>query len=270
MEEEREIIFAADVSTQCIGICILLNDGSQYGKIIELTHINPKASKKKVKGIEELFLKKRCFEEFIQKFKDFGITKAVIEEPLLSSNNQNTVATLLRFNGMISESIYNTFGVVPLYISSYDARKYSFPELTSIRKFSKNGTPYENAKILSSIRKNNLVLFGSYPWTIDKKTILQEKVANIFPQIEWVYDKKGNLKKENFDATDSYVACLGQINKERYGEFKPTISNIRQSSQKVNYDVSYWNGLVEHRITYLNSPEVEAELQSAKEKKETT
>ena len=93
MEENKEIILSLDVSTTCIGICLLLNDGSDYGKIIELTHINPKSSKKKANGIEEIFLKKRCFEEYIQKFKNFNITKAVIEEPLLSSNNQNTVST---------------------------------------------------------------------------------------------------------------------------------------------------------------------------------
>jgi hypothetical protein len=49
----------------------------------------------------------------------------VIEEPLLQSNNVNTVATLLRFNGMISKSVFDTLGV-PDFISSYDARKYSF------------------------------------------------------------------------------------------------------------------------------------------------
>jgi len=256
--EKKEIIFSADVSTQCIGICILWNDGSEYGKLIELTHINPKASKK-VKGIEELFLKKKCFNEFIQRFKDFGITKAVIEEPLLSSNNQNTVATLLRFNGMISEAIYDAFGVVPEYISSYDARMFSFPELMSVRKFGKDGDPYKNAKVINSIKKSNMALFGSYPWTIDKKTVLQEKVAKIFPQIEWTYDKKGNLKKENFDATDSYVACLGQINKEKYSKLEPLIDNIKYFDDRVEYDVNYW-GIVDKRITYLNSPEIEEEL----------
>jgi hypothetical protein len=43
----------------------------------------------------------------------------------------------LRFNGMISKSVFDTLGVVPDFISSYDARKYSFPELMSVRKFKK-------------------------------------------------------------------------------------------------------------------------------------
>ena len=251
MEENKEIILSLDVSTICIGICLLLNDGSDYGKIIELTHINPKSSKKKANGIEEIFLKKRCFEEYIQKFKNFNITKAVIEEPLLSSNNQNTVATLLRFNGMISDCIYSTFGVVPSYISSYDARKYSFPELMAIRKFGKDEKQYEPKKIEKSIRDSKFVLFGSYPWTIDKKSVLQQKVAELFPQIEWIYNKKGELVKQNFDASDAYVACLGQINKERYGELNQVSDNIKKEGDKIEYDVLYW-GKKEHRITYVN------------------
>ena len=251
MEENKEIILILYVSTTCIGICLLLNDGSDYGKIIELTHINPKSSKKKANGIEEIFLKKRCFEEYIQKFKNFNITKAVIEEPLLSSNNQNTVATLLRFNGMISDCIYSTFGVVPSYISSYDARKYSFPELMAIRKFGKDEKQYEPKKIEKSIRDSKFVLFGSYPWTIDKKSVLQQKVAELFPQIEWIYNKKGELVKQNFDASDAYVACLGQINKERYGELNQVSDNIKMEGDKIEYDVLYW-GKKEHRITYVN------------------
>lgn len=249
-EETKDIILALDVSTACIGICLLLNDGSEYGKIVELTHIIPKTSKKKVHGIEELFLKKKHFETYIQRFKNVKITKVIIEEPLLSSNNKNTVATLLRFNGMISECIYETFGVIPDYISSYDARKYSFPELLAVRKYGKDEILYEPKKILKSIRDSRLVLFGSYPWTIDKKSILQEKVANIFPQIHWLFNKKGELKKENFDASDAYIACLGYINKERKGELKPIVSNIHQEGDKIDYDVSYWE-TTEHRTTYL-------------------
>ena len=58
MENKKSILLGLDVSTQCIGITLLLDDGSDYGKIIELTHINPKVSSK-IKGIEQLFLKKK-------------------------------------------------------------------------------------------------------------------------------------------------------------------------------------------------------------------
>jgi len=255
----NKILMGLDVSTQTIGVTLLLDDGSDYGKIIELTHISPKVSSK-IKGIEQLFLKKRIFEEFISKFKDFGVDEVVIEEPLLRSNNISTCGVLLRFNGMISDCIYNVLGVVPEYISSYDARKYSFPELMAIRKYGKDGKQYEYKKIMNEISNNKFVLFGSYSWEVDKKTVMQDKVAKLFPDIEWVYDKKGELKKENFDASDSYVACLGYLNFKKYGELDMKVGAITSSVStdgnettptKIEYDVEYWNRK-EHRITYVD------------------
>jgi hypothetical protein len=243
------IWMALDVSTACIGITVLVEDGSEYGRIIEMTHISPKVPSK-MKGIEAMFIKKQQFQEFIGRFSDYQIDRVVIEEPLLQSNNQNTVATLLRFNGMISDCIYNELNVVPTYISSYEAREYSFPELMSIRKYGKDEKIYERNKILSNIKKGHFTLFGGYPWTIDKKTVLHEKVSNIFPDIQWQYDKNGELKKENFDATDSYVACLGQINKERYGELAMQVEDIHVEGDKVEYNVTYW-GDKHPRTTYL-------------------
>lgn len=242
MEEKKtDIILGMDVSSACIGCCILLNDGSESGKIIELTHIVPKVSKK-IKSIESLFLKDKIFKnDFLMKWKDFGITRVVIEEPLLSSNNSYTVSTLLRFNGMISESVYEVLGVVPEYISSYDARKYAFPSLMDIRKYGKNGEKYPKNKILNSLKKGNLTLFGNFPWDVDKKSILQGKVAELFPDIEWIYDKNGELRKENYDASDAFVACYGFLNKERYKDLNFNIENVNVNNNKIEYDVSYWN-----------------------------
>jgi len=254
-KEGKEVYLGLDISTACIGISIIIDDGSDYGKIVELTHINPKVSSK-IKGIEQLFLKKKIFEEFITKYKDFGIDHVVIEEPLLRSNNVLTVSTLLRFNGMISDCIYNVLGIVPNYISSYEAREYSFPELMAIRKYGKDEKQYEFSKIHKEIKDCKLVLFGSYPWTIDKKTVLQEKVAEIFPDIEWLYNKKGELKKENFDASDSYIAFLGFLNKKRYGEleFSSEIvgeANDGKGTREIDYIVRYWNK-EELRRTYVS------------------
>lgn len=246
----RNIIMGLDISTVCIGICVLEDDGSDYGKILELTHINPKIPNK-IKGIEALFLKKKIFNiEFLRKWEKVGVKRVIIESPLLRSNNVNTVSTLLQFNGMVSDSIYNTLGIVPDYISSYDARKFSFPEFMAIRKFGKDGAFYEKNKILSSIKKNQFALFGSYPWDIEKKTLIQSKVSEIFPNINWIYDNNGEMKKENFDACDAYVACLGFLNKEKYGEIDMKSSNIKVNDNSITYDVTYWNK-TEERITYL-------------------
>lgn len=255
MKDNQTVLMGLDVSTACIGICILIDDGSEHGKIVELTHINPKVSSK-IKGIEQLFLKKKIFEEFLVKYKDFGIDNVVIEEPLLRSNNVNTVSTLLRFNGMISDCVYNVLGIVPEYISSYDARKYSFPELMAIRKYGKDEKQYNFSKIEKEIKEAKLVLFGSYPWTIDKKVVIQGKVSEIFPNIDWLYDKKGELKKENFDACDAYVAVLGFLNKERHGEleFASNIigeANDGKNTREITYEIKYWDK-TEIRKTYVN------------------
>lgn len=246
----NKIAMGLDVSTSTIGVCILLDDGSEYGKILELTHISPKISSK-IKGVESLFIKKKIFEEFIVKFKEFGIDEVVIEEPLLRSNNVNTVGTLLRFNGMISDCVYNILGIVPHYISSYDARKYSFPTLMSIRKYGKDEKQYDYKKIKKEIQQCKMVLFGDYPWTIDKKTVIQGNVSELFPDVPWIYNKKGELKKENFDATDAYVACLGYLNKEKYGELDMRVENIQEIDKGIKYDVVYWNKRLS-RITYCD------------------
>lgn len=254
MEEKNTLCLGLDVSTTTIGVCLLEYNADGYVKIIELTHINPKVSSK-IKGIEQLFLKKQIFEKFITKYKDLDITKVIIEEPLMRSNNINTCSTLLRFNGMISDCVYNVLGVVPEYISSYDARKYSFPELMAIRKYGKDGKQYDYKKILKEIKESKLVLFGSYSWEVDKKTVMQDKVSKLFPEIEWIYNKKGELKKENFDAADSCVALMGYLNHEKYGDIDFKTSNIdvseTETGLKIEYDVSYWDKS-EHRVTYVD------------------
>lgn len=238
--ENNEIILGLDVSTSCIGYCLVLNDGSEYGKIITLGHIAPKVPKDKPK-IERLILEKRIFQqEFINRFKEYKISKVVIEEPLLGSNNIHTVATLLQFNSLISEGVYDQLGIVPDYISSNDARKFSFPELLAVRKIKKDGTPYPRKKIINSIKKGEFSMFGGYP-DCDKKAIVHGFVSEVFPNIPWLLNKKNELKKENFDACDAYVACLGQMNKERHGGVVDIeFVGLEEHDNMVEYTVSYW------------------------------
>lgn len=208
MGKEPEFILALDVSTSTIGIA-LFEDLGDKGKLKLLHHVSPKVKPQPENKMEELFKKVEIFEkEFLTNYADFGITKVVIEEPLLQSNNVYTIATLLRFNGMISKSVYDTIGVVPEFISSYDARKYAFPELMEVRKFKKDGTPLPEKQIA----KNQPVLFGGYDFDVDKKYVLWEKVAELEPQVTWFYDKKNKLKKETFDTSDAYVCGIGFMN----------------------------------------------------------
>ena len=206
---ENNLVLGLDVSTKTIGVA-LFEDNGDKGKLKLLHHVSPKIKPQPKNKLQELFEKARIFEEeFLNKYADVGITRVVIEEPLLRSNNVNTVATLLRFNGMISRSVYDTLGIVPEFISSYDSRKYGFPELMEVRKFNKNGEPYTEKEIA----KKNPVLFGGYDWDIDKKIVVWEKVADLEPQITWLYTKNKTLKKENFDMTDAYCAVRGYMSK---------------------------------------------------------
>ena len=242
-------ILGLDVSTSCIGVSVIKDTGDGKPEILYLGHKTPKIPSK-IKGIEALFLRKQIFEdEFIkQVHQDYPITDVVIEEPLLSSNNIYTVATLLRFNGMISESIYRVMGLVPNFISSYDARLYSFPELMSIRKYNKKGDEYPVKHIMKALKDNNIVLFGAFPFDIDKKQIMMNMVNDYFPseQLNWVYNKKGNLIKENFDACDSLVCALAYMNVNRYGPKLPEITEYSEpievnDAYEINYTVSIWD-----------------------------
>lgn len=176
-----------------------------------LTHITPKVKPNPKDNIELLIKKAQIFQfEFLEKYSDIDITRVIIEEPLVRSNNVNTVATLLRFNGMICRSVYEVLNIVPEFISSYDSRKFAFPELMEIRKTNKKGETYSE----KDMDKKQPVLFGSYPFDVDKKQIIWEKVNDREPQIVWVYDKHNRLSKENFDMTDAYTCVLGQMRKE--------------------------------------------------------
>ena len=244
-DEYPRIILGLDISTACIGACVIKDNGGDDQEILKLTHVSPKINNK-IKGIEALFLRKNVFEtEFIPTLSGLGVTDVVIEEPLLSSNNVNTVATLLRFNGMISECIYRILGIVPNFISSYDARMYSFPELVSIRKYNKKGEEYPLKHIKDAIRKDNIVLFGGYPYDIDKKTVMMNMVNDKYKDIEWVYDKKGELKKENYDACDSLICALAYININHHGIEKPTIVCVSteetDKTVKIDYATRIWD-----------------------------
>jgi|TARA_R110000796_G_scaffold19237_2_gene57776 hypothetical protein len=213
-EEESEFVLGLDISTKTIGIALYKNLGDK-GELTLLTHVTPKIKPVPPTKTQELFEKCNIFEsEFLNKYKDLNITKVIIEEPLLRSNNVNTVGTLLRFNGMISRSVYQKLGIVPDFISSFDARAYAFPELMAIRTHNKKGVKYPEKEIKKKINEDQRTLFGAYDWEADKKTIVWEKVADLYPQINWMYTRNHTLSKENFDMTDAACAVLGCMNKE--------------------------------------------------------
>lgn len=182
-------VLGLDISTKTIGWALF---DIQTKELLELTHISPrpKVSKDEDK-LKELLLKSEIFAEKLREYKGLGIVRVIIEEPLLNSNNVYTIQTLLRFNSFVFKEVYNILGIVPEFISTYNSRKFAFPELVQ-----------ENDK-------KKFVLFGGLPKDIDKKMIIWERVAKREPQIKWQYTRNNTLKKENFDQTDAYTCVLG-------------------------------------------------------------
>lgn len=191
---ESPKVLGLDVSSKTIGWALF---DIQSKELLELTHISPVPKPKEENKIKELLLKSEIFRMKLSEYKEMGITKVVIETPLMNSNNVYTVQTLLRFNTLILKEIYDVLGVVPDFISTYDSRKFAFPELVR-----------ENDK-------GKFVLFGGLPKDIDKKHIIWELVAKKEPQITWQYTRNNTLKKENYDQTDAYCCVLGHMKQEK-------------------------------------------------------
>jgi len=181
-------ILGLDISTKTIGWALF---DIQSQELLELTHISPRPKSKDDDKLKELILKSEIVGEKLREYVNLGIVKVVIEEPLLNSNNVYTIQTLLRFNSFVFKEIYNILDIVPEFISTYNSRKFAFPELVQ-----------ENDK-------KKFVLFGGLPKDADKKMIIWDKVAKREPQIKWLYTRNNTLKKENFDQTDAYACVLG-------------------------------------------------------------
>jgi RNase H-fold protein (predicted Holliday junction resolvase) len=188
--KESPKVLGLDVSSKTIGIALFDIESKE---LLELTHVSPIPKPKKENKIEELLVKADIFRSKLLTYQNLGITKVVIEEPLMNSNNVYTVATLLRFNTLICREIYDVLGIVPEFISTYNSRKFAFPDLVQLND------------------KNKKVLFGGLPKDIDKKMIIWELVAKMEPQITWLYTRNNTLKKENFDQTDAYACVVGQM-----------------------------------------------------------
>ena len=163
-------VLGLDISTKTIGWSLF---DVQTQKLLELTHISPVIKPQPEDKIEELLMKVNSVEERLKEYKNFGITKVVIEEP-----------------------IYDILGVVPSYISTYNARKFAWPGLVQ-----DNG-------------KGKKVLFGGLPKDADKKEIIWQLVSGAEPQIVWQYTRNNTLKKENFDQADAYTCVMGFMKQE--------------------------------------------------------
>ena len=187
-------ILGLDISTKTVGFALFDLNKS---KLLELTHFSPKIKPQPEDKIEELIKKADAFKKHLENYKDVGITRVVIEEPLLNSNNIYTVGVLIRYNTMILKSCYDILNIVPTFISTYNARKFAFPSLIGKNEKGKN------------------VLFGGLPKNIDKKHLIWENVNSVCPEVKWLYNKTGGLKKENYDMADAVTCIIGFVNMQK-------------------------------------------------------
>lgn len=194
LQKNSPKVLGLDVSTKTTGVALF---DIATRQLLELTHVSPLPKPKPESKIEELILKSGIFRQKLMEYQDLGITTVVIEEPLLNSNNINTVGTLMRYNTLICKEVFDVLGIVPEFITTYNARKFAFPELVQQND------------------RGKFVLFGGCPKTIDKKEIIWEQVAKIEPQITWLYTRNNTLKKENYDMTDSYTCVLGYMRSKK-------------------------------------------------------
>lgn len=184
-------VLGLDVSTRTIGWALF---DIQSQELLELSHISPRPKLKDNEDkLLELLIKSEIFAEKLRQYVGLGIVRVIIEEPLMNSNNVYTIQTLLRFNSFVFKEIYNILGIVPEFISTYNSRKFAWPDFVR-----------ENDK-------GKHVLFGGLPKDVDKKMLIWEMVAKREPQIVWDYTKNNTLKKENFDQTDAYTCVLGYM-----------------------------------------------------------
>ena len=184
----RPKVLGLDISTKTIGWALF---DLQTQELLELTHFSPKIKPTPDTKLEEMMAKVNQFKDKVADYRNVGITKVIIEEPLISSNNIRTVATLIRYNSFITRVIYDILGILPEFISTYDSRKFAFPVL-----FTEN-------------KKGKKVLFGSYEKGLD--------LANYFDEIKRfdysIGEVINTLKKENYDMCDAYTCVLGHMNK---------------------------------------------------------
>jgi hypothetical protein len=185
-------VLGLDISTKTIGWALF---DFQTKELLELTHFSPKIKPTPDTKLEEMMAKVNQFKDKIIDYRNIGITKVIIEEPLIGSNNIRTVATLMRYNSFITRVIYDVFGLLPEFITTYDSRRYAFPSLYTENK------------------KGKKVLFGSFEKGCDKKHIIWEKVSSKESHLSWMYTRNNTLKKENYDMCDAYTCVLGHMNK---------------------------------------------------------
>jgi hypothetical protein len=198
----KTLYWSLDVSTTNVGASLW----DEYGKLIELKHLNLKIDKNTPVEFRDLH-KANLLLNYVDEYKEQvkvkynGVIKKVfIEAPLNNTpKNINTTALLLGFNGMARYILFQVFGFEPEKITVHESRKLFCTELVKTTK-KRDGSLKETLSFPKDYVKN-------------KKKYIWEKVAKLEPQIKWFYTRNDTLKPMCFDMTDSYAVGYAGLKK---------------------------------------------------------
>lgn len=186
---ENIVVVGLDISTSCVGICAYstLHDG---GIMLFLEGEDFKKCKtiwEKADKIEQTLTDLKAK---VEKYYEDNVGKSfkfvlAIEEPLIGfrqgSSSATTIASLLKFNGIVSAISRKIFFDNPTYISAAHARKLCGVKLT---KVSISGISHKE-QVFEFMSKNDL------------------------SGVTWEKKKSGNIVDWSRDATDAYVIAKG-------------------------------------------------------------
>jgi hypothetical protein len=189
MIPKDRVFLSFDISTSCIGF-------SMYNENFELISVKAlKMSTNKECNDDPEIIKGDGFKKFVEELKIYEIIDIFVEEPLVKSNNVYTVNKLLKFNGICSYILRDTLGIIPRFLSVDEVRRIFCPEMTE----------YDS-------KKNKFILkFKSRK--IDPKNYIFEKVSKEYQNINWLINKNGKFKTENYDITDSIALAKSSFKK---------------------------------------------------------
>lgn len=172
------MILGLDISTKCIGWCLLKNDGSFYNiGYVWLQNL---------KSEEAKWI---CFWDELTLIlpEDELVDDVYVEAPLFGSNNQNIVNLLQRWNGMCCVAVYQRTSCWPKLVSEYNVRK----------------------ELMIKVPKGTKGL--------GKKKFVLKYVQSlgVIPEDVWEYKKTGNPKDFCFDMADSYLVARAGYEKDK-------------------------------------------------------
>jgi len=170
-------ILALDISTSCVGVCLLDTNMIENQRIVILDRIEFK----KCKNIwEKADVVKKHLQHIFQTHN--LIDRFCAEEALIGfrpgMSSATTIAQLLRFNGIVSMLTREVFSVEPEYINSAHARK------------------------LCGIKLQRTKIGGP-----QKEQVFKYMSEHDLKHVVWPMTKSGKQVSWSRDATDAYVVA---------------------------------------------------------------